>query len=159
MMNMIKEKFYSKPKEITGTDYFTTRNSEVHELRQFLSSMKLESQKDAMKQIIASMTIGKDVSQLFPDVVKCMRTPSVELKKLIYLYIINYACAKPDITILAVNSFNTDAVDKISPLIRALAIRTMGSIRIEKIVSYLCETLVLGLKGKFNFNFQMKMLT
>ena len=146
MTEIFKEKL-SKTHVVTGTDYFTTKNSEISELRADLSSMKLENQKDAMKQIIASMTVGRDVSQLFPDVVKCMRTPSLELKKLIYLYIINYSSAKPDLTILAVNSFHLDAHDAISPLIRALSIRTMGSIRLEKIVCYLCETLSQCLKG------------
>jgi len=37
------------------------------------------------------MTRGKDVSVLFPDIVKNMETSNMELKKLIYLYIINYA--------------------------------------------------------------------
>ncbi len=37
------------------------------------------------------MTVGKDVSMLFTDVVNCMQTPNVELKKLVYLYLINYA--------------------------------------------------------------------
>ena len=87
------------------------------------------------------MTIGKDVSQLFPYVVKCMETSSIELKKLIYLYIINYAKIKPDLTIMAINTFGKDAHDKSSPLIRALAVRTMGCIRVEKITEHLCESL------------------
>merc|ERR1719163_911366 len=37
------------------------------------------------------MTVGKDVSSLFPDVVNCMQTEDLELKKLVYLYLINYA--------------------------------------------------------------------
>jgi vesicle coat complex subunit len=76
-----------------------------------------------------------------------MRTTNIELKKLIYLYIINYAKAKPDLTLLAVAAFHSDALDKTSPLIRALAVRTMGCIRVNMIVSYLCETLTLALKG------------
>ena len=48
------------------------------------------------------MTYGKDVSSLFPDIVKCMYTTSMELKKLVYLYIINYAKSKPDLTIMAI---------------------------------------------------------
>jgi len=51
------------------------------------------------------MTVGKDVSGLFPDVLQCMQTTSLELKKLIYLYLINYAKSKPELTILAVNTF------------------------------------------------------
>jgi AP-1 complex subunit beta-1 len=34
-----------------------------------------------------------------------METTSIELKKLVYLYIINYAKNKPDLAIMAVNSF------------------------------------------------------
>ncbi len=51
------------------------------------------------------MTVGKDVSILFPDVVKCMNTQNLELKKLVYLYIMNYAKSNPDLAILAVNTF------------------------------------------------------
>lgn len=87
------------------------------------------------------MTYGKDVSSLFPDIVKCMYTTSLELKKLVYLYIINYAKSKPDLTILAIQTFRTDATNKTNPLLRALAVRTMGCIRVEKITEYLCETL------------------
>ena len=139
------------PNAPSGSVYFqNSKNTEINELQTELNSMKIDHQKEAMKQIIASMTIGKDVSPLFAHVVKCMRTPSVELKKLIYLYIINYAKAKPDITLLAVNSFNTDAMDKSSPLIRALAVRTMGCIRVSEVVSYLFDTLKLSLDGKKN---------
>jgi hypothetical protein len=51
------------------------------------------------------MTVGKDVSMLFTDVVNCMQTDDVELKKLVYLYMINYAKSQPDLAILAVNTF------------------------------------------------------
>ena len=39
------------------------------------------------------MTVGKDVSQLFTHVLKCVETEDLELKKLVYLYIINYSKA------------------------------------------------------------------
>ena len=51
------------------------------------------------------MTVGKDVSALFPDVVNCMQTENLELKKLVYLYLMNYAKSQPDMTIMAVNTF------------------------------------------------------
>lgn len=51
------------------------------------------------------MTVGKDVSMLFTDVVNCMQTGDTQLKKLVYLYLINYAKSNPDLTILAVNTF------------------------------------------------------
>lgn len=65
----------------------------------------------------------------------------MELKKLVYLYIINYAKIKPDLTIMAVNSFQKDARDRGNPMMRALAVRTMGCIRVERITEYLCESL------------------
>jgi len=132
-----------------GNVYFqNSRNTEISEIQAELNSMKVDQQKEAMKQIIASMTIGKDVSSLFPHVVKCMRTTNIELKKLIYLYIINYAKAKPDLTFLAVAAFHSDAVNKASPILRALAVRTMGCIRVNMIVSYLCDTLTNCLKDE-----------
>lgn len=51
------------------------------------------------------MTIGKDVSPLFADVVKNMQTDDIEMKKLVYLYLINYAKTQPELVILAVNTF------------------------------------------------------
>ncbi|GFH14560.1 adaptin_N domain-containing protein [Haematococcus lacustris] len=68
-----------------------------------------------------------------------------QLKKLVYLYLINYAKAQPDLAIMAVNTFVNDAKDN-NPLIRALALRTMGCIRVEKISEYLCGPLSMGLK-------------
>ena len=131
-----------------GSKYFTNPNPEDAELQEALNSMKLSRQKDSMKQIIASMTIGKDVSKLFPDVVKLIRTKNIELKKLVYFYLINYARVKPDLIFLAVAAFHTDAREGATPLIRGLAIRTMGCIRVPEIVSYLCETLSYCIKDK-----------
>ena len=51
------------------------------------------------------MTVGKDVSALFPDVANCMQTDNLELKKLVYLYLMNYAKSQPDMAIIAVNTF------------------------------------------------------
>ncbi len=64
-----------------------------------------EKKKEAVKKVIAAMTVGKDVSLLFPDVLNCIQTPDLELKKLVYLYLMNYAKTQPDLAILAVNTF------------------------------------------------------
>ena len=93
------------------------------------------------------MTVGKDVSALFPDVANCMQTDNLELKKLVYLYLMNYAKSQPDLAIIAVNTFVKDCEDP-NPLIRALAVRTMGCIRVEKITEYLCEPLRKCLKDE-----------
>lgn len=128
-----------------GKFFTTTKKGEIHELKEELNSPKLEKKRDAIKKVIAAMTVGKDVSGLFTDVLNLMQSNSVELKKLVYLYLINYAKTKPDLAILAVNTFRRDANDP-NPLIRALAIRTMGCIRVDKITVYLCEPLRRALR-------------
>jgi len=139
----------SKDKEAghDGRFFQTTKKGEIHELKSDLNSFNKDKIKDAVKKVIAAMTVGKDVSTLFTDVVKSMQTDNIELKKLIYLYIINYARSQPDKAILVVNTFQKDASDK-SPLVRALAIRTMGCIRVDRITEYLCEPLSKALKDK-----------
>lgn len=84
------------------------------------------------------MSVGKDVSGLFADVINCVQSTSIETKKLVYLYVINYAKAQPDLAILAVNTFRKDSLDP-NPLIRALAVRTMGYIRLEAVAEYLMD--------------------
>uniref|UniRef100_A0A915MEC3 AP complex subunit beta n=1 Tax=Meloidogyne javanica TaxID=6303 RepID=A0A915MEC3_MELJA len=126
---------------MTDAKYFTTtKKGEIFELKNELNSDKKEKKREAVKKVIASMTVGKDVSALFPDVVNCMQTDNVELKKLVYLYLMNYAKSQPELAIMAVNTFVKDCEDP-NPLIRALAVRTMGCIRVDKITEYLCEPL------------------
>ncbi|KAJ0263432.1 Beta-adaptin-like protein C [Hirschfeldia incana] len=126
--------------------YFsTTKKGEIPELKEELNSQYKDKRKDAVKKVIAAMTVGKDVSSLFTDVLNCMQTENLELKKLVYLYLINYAKSQPDLAILAVNTFVKDSQDP-NPLIRALAVRTMGCIRVDKITEYLCDPLQKCLK-------------
>eukprot|EP01100_Stratorugosa_tubuloviscum_P007102 TRINITY_DN2988_c0_g1_i1.p1 TRINITY_DN2988_c0_g1~~TRINITY_DN2988_c0_g1_i1.p1 ORF type:complete len:932 (-),score=453.78 TRINITY_DN2988_c0_g1_i1:233-3028(-) len=128
-----------------GKYFTTTKKGEMHELKEELNSFKEDRQREAVKKVIAAMTVGKDVSMLFADVVKCMHTQDLELKKLVYLYIMNYAKSQPELAILAVNIFVKDAASP-NPLLRALAIRTMGCIRVDKITEYLCLPLKKCLK-------------
>ena len=52
-----------------------------------------------------TLTLFLYFSSLFPDVVNCMQTDNLELKKLVYLYLMNYAKSQPDMAIMAVNTF------------------------------------------------------
>ncbi|KAH7908849.1 adaptin N terminal region-domain-containing protein [Hygrophoropsis aurantiaca] len=123
------------------------RKGENYELSVDLNSEYRDKRKDAIKRVIASMTVGKDVSGLFPDVLKNMQTDDLEQKKLVYLYLMNYAKTQPELVILAVNTFVKDSEDP-NPLVRALAIRTMGCLRAEKIIDYLCDPLQRSLKDE-----------
>ena len=56
-----------------GSKFFsTTKKGETHELRQEFAHPSREKKKDAVKKVIANMTVGKDVSMLFMDVVNCV---------------------------------------------------------------------------------------
>jgi AP-4 complex subunit beta-1 len=67
----------------------------VNELRQLLRAVAIEKdinkKRDVIKKVIAYMTLGIDVSRLYPEMVKASRTEDVVMKKMIYLYLINYA--------------------------------------------------------------------
>lgn len=112
------------------------RKGETFELRSGLVSQYAHERKDAIQRTIAAMTLGKDVSALFADILKNVATHDLEQKKLVYLYLMNYAKSHPDLCILAVNTFVQDSEDPNS-LVRALAIRTMGCIRVDKMVEYI----------------------
>ncbi|EFP82964.2 uncharacterized protein PGTG_09932 [Puccinia graminis f. sp. tritici CRL 75-36-700-3] len=125
----------TKPRLFTAS-----KKGENYELRAGLNSQYADQRKDSIKRVIANMTVGKDVSGLFPDVLKNMQSDDLEQKKLVYLYLMNYAKSHPDLVILAVNTFVKDTEDP-NPLIRALSIRTMGCLRAEKILDYVCDPL------------------
>lgn len=128
-------------KKMSSSKYFQNSNArELGELRNDLKVQNKDKARDALKRVIASMSVGKDMSSLFADVINCMQINSLDIKKLVYLYVINFAKAQPELAILAVNTFRKDSLDP-NPLIRALAVRTMGFIRLEAITEYLLDPL------------------
>jgi len=97
----------------------------------------IQERTQAMKWLLAMLSKGRDVSSFFPDVVKNVSVRnSIELKKLVYVFLMHYADhdeACRDLALLSVNSFQKDLADR-NPLIRGLALRTMTSIRVADIV-------------------------
>jgi vesicle coat complex subunit len=85
--------------------YLINNLGEIHELQEELANPKEDKRKEAVKKVIAAMTVGKDVSSLFTHVLNCIQTTNLELKKLVYLYVINHAKLHPERAILAVNTF------------------------------------------------------
>ena len=71
------------------------KKGEVNELRLLLRAVSLErdltKKRDVIKKVIAYMTLGIDVSRLYPEMVKASRTDDMVMKKMIYLYLTNYA--------------------------------------------------------------------
>lgn len=63
------------------------RKGETFELRAGLVSQYAHERKEAIQKTIMAMTLGKDVSALFPDVLKNIATGDLDQKKLVYLYL------------------------------------------------------------------------
>ncbi|KAJ2800080.1 hypothetical protein H4R21_003314 [Coemansia helicoidea] len=93
-----------------------------------------------MKKVVANMTMGNDMSPLYREVIACMGVPDLEVKKMVYLFLINYARARAEIASHAAAGFEDDVNDA-NPLIRAMAIRTMGYIYVERVVEGLIDPL------------------
>lgn len=51
------------------------------------------------------MSKGKDTEALFPNVVKNVVCKHLEVKKLVYIYLIHYAEKQPDQALLSINNF------------------------------------------------------
>src|SRR2546421_12323255 len=75
---------------------------------------------------------GRNVSEFFPDVVKNVASQNLEIRKLVYIYLLRYAEQEPDIALLSINTFQKDLTDQ-NLLIRAMALRLMSAIRVPVI--------------------------
>jgi len=112
-----------------GSPFPRTAQGKVAELRMELNSggkkdKNHSAKKIALKKIVANMTMSNnDMVGLFPDVIACMTIPSLEIKKMYvlefdfwvigaidhrvfwyyrcFLFLVNYARAKPDIALKA----------------------------------------------------------
>jgi len=103
------------------------------DLREMLDSNKDSLKLDAMKRIISMLAKGRDVSDLFPAVVKNVASKNIEVKKLVYVYLTRYAEEQQDLALLSISTFQRALKDP-NQLIRASALRVLSSIRVPVIV-------------------------
>lgn len=112
-----------------------------------LNSNNIEEKIEGIKRVIVSMSVGKNMQNIFQSVIKCLELNNLKIKKLIYLYIINNSRNCPNDALMIINQFCKDAVSPV-PIIRALAIRTMGCLRVPKLNEYLIDPLMIGLEDE-----------
>jgi AP-3 complex subunit beta len=77
---------------------------------------------------------GRNVSEYFAQVVKNVASQNLEVRKLVYIYLLRYAEQEPDLALLSINTFQRDLNDS-NPLIRAMALRVLSGIRVPMIGS------------------------
>lgn len=68
----------------------------------------------------------------FSSVVKNVASPNLEIKKLVYIYLIHHAEQEPDLALLSINTIQKSLSDS-NPQVRALALKTMSGIRVPVI--------------------------
>eukprot|EP00299_Pterocystis_sp_00344_P016402 c8232_g1_i1.p1 GENE.c8232_g1_i1~~c8232_g1_i1.p1 ORF type:complete len:735 (-),score=164.69 c8232_g1_i1:51-2255(-) len=123
------------------TFFVDLKKGEVNEIKAMLRNPNTDKdpnkRKEILKKVVALMTMGVDMSELFADIVVCSRTKDLVQKKLIYLFITNYAHAvnNQQTALLAVNTLQTDCRDE-DPMIRGLALRTLCSLRVRNLIEY-----------------------
>ncbi|KAF9581376.1 AP-3 complex subunit beta-2 [Lunasporangiospora selenospora] len=121
--------------------FLETTEDKYREIRKNLDSRYEKEKLDGLKRLIAMTSKGRDVSEFFPDVVKNVASTSLEVRKLVYIYILRYAEQEQDLALLSINTFQKDLSDK-NQLIRGMALRVMSGIRVPMI----SPIVVLGIK-------------
>ncbi|XP_064873473.1 AP-3 complex subunit beta-1-like isoform X2 [Oncorhynchus nerka] len=114
-----------------GPDETHTKGNE--DLKEMLESNKESLKLEAMKRVVGLIAKGKNASELFPAVVKNVASKNIELKKLVYVYLVRYAEEQQDLALLSISTFQRALKDP-NQLIRASALRVLSSIRVPIIV-------------------------
>ncbi|XP_020805417.1 AP-3 complex subunit beta-2 isoform X2 [Drosophila serrata] len=117
----------------SGAAFFQSDGRKHDDLKQMLDSNKDGLKLEAMKRIIGMIARGRDASDLFPAVVKNVVSKNIEVKKLVYVYLVRYAEEQQDLALLSISTFQRALKDP-NQLIRASALRVLSSIRVSMIV-------------------------
>ncbi|XP_006459251.1 hypothetical protein AGABI2DRAFT_177251 [Agaricus bisporus var. bisporus H97] len=115
-----------------GTTYLENADDRTKDIRKQLDSNSDREKLDAMKRLIALISKGRNVSEYFAQVVKNVASQNLEIRKLVYIYLLRYAEQEPDLALLSINTFQKDLTDS-NPLIRAMALRVLSGIRVSMI--------------------------
>ena len=92
-----------------SSTFFASDLKKHGDLRNMLDSNKDQLRLEAMKRIIGMVAKGKDASDLFPAVVKNVVSKNIEIKKLVYAYLIRYAEEQQDLALLSISTFQRAA--------------------------------------------------
>lgn len=102
---------------------------------------------ELLKKIILYMTLGIDVSPLFADMCLLSQYPNDLSKKMIYLYLTNYAELNPSLALLAINTFIKECNNP-DPKIRGLAVRSLCGLKSQLSSSEIKTQVVRMLEDK-----------
>lgn len=110
----------------------TARTLPVPHLKKLLDSRNDREVLDGLRRVISMMYRQQKTLTFFSSVVKNVASPNIEIKKLVYIYLIHHAEQEPDMALLSINTIQKSLSDS-NPQVRALALRTMSGIRVPVI--------------------------
>ncbi|GIL71417.1 hypothetical protein Vretimale_2716 [Volvox reticuliferus] len=110
------------------------------------------AKKDVFRKVVNYMTLGMDMSALFPMMTSCanLSADDLALKKMLYLYLTHYASQTPDLALLTINQLQKDCADH-DPMIRGLALRSLCSLRVANFLEYVVTPIAAGLADRHSY--------
>lgn len=124
----------------TSHSYFE-KKGEVNELRKIFkelmekSPVSNEELRNALKKLISVLTLGIDLTSIFTEILMFSYTDDIISKKMIYLYLTNYAKKNKELAIMAINTFMKDCRHT-EGKIRGIALKTLCSLNISTALEY-----------------------
>ncbi|KAM0325804.1 hypothetical protein ACHAQA_007106 [Verticillium albo-atrum] len=102
------------------------------QIKKLLDSRNDREVLDGLRRVISMMYRVQKTLPFFSSVVKNVASPNIEIKKLVYIYLIHHAEQEPDLALLSINTIQKSLSDT-NPQVRALALKTMSGIRVPVI--------------------------
>ncbi|KAF2855858.1 ARM repeat-containing protein [Plenodomus tracheiphilus IPT5] len=121
----------------------TTKELPSGQLKKLLDSRSEREILEGLRRVV-TMSYRQPPSQTLPffsHVIKNVASPSLQVKKLVYIYLLQHAEHEPDTALLSINTIQKSLTDS-NPQLRALALRVMSSIRVPVI----SQIVSLGIK-------------
>ncbi|KAF2803060.1 ARM repeat-containing protein [Mytilinidion resinicola] len=119
----------------------STRPLPAAQLKKLLDSRTERDVLEGLRKVITMDYRNQPTLPFFTSVIKNVASPSLEVKKLVYIYLLHHAEAEPDTALLAINTIQKSLADS-NPQVRALALRVMSGIRVPVI----SQIVSLGIK-------------
>ncbi|KAK2737196.1 AP-3 complex subunit beta [Onygenales sp. PD_40] len=108
------------------------RHASFSQIKKLLDSRSDRDILDGLRKVLSAMYRSEPCLPYFSSVVKNVANPNIEVKKLVYIYLLHHAESEPDLALLSINAIQKSLTDQ-NPQVRAMALRTMSGIRVPVI--------------------------
>lgn len=118
-----------------------TRPLPADQLKKLLDSRHDREVLEGLRRVISMAYRNQHTLPFFSAVIKNIASPNIEIKKLVYIFLLHHAESEPDTALLSINTIQKSLSDA-NPQVRALALRVMSGIRVPVI----SQIVSLGIK-------------